>query len=120
MVKAPIYNSIKKLSNHEDVKFALLMTKKGKLLVKTGMLGNINMRELVTYTATLYASGVQTNKTLKNKFPKKITIEDPDGFMVLTTVDKDHVIVVRTFELDDISEVLSLIESSRWTILTEI
>ncbi len=120
MVKPTVYNSIKKLSNHENVEFSLLMTKKGKLIVKTGMLGNIDIRELVTYTATLYAATIQTNKTLNKKFPKNITIGDPDGYMILMTVDKNHVIVVRTTSLDDLDKLMKMIESSRWTILTEL
>ncbi|MFO7792642.1 MAG: roadblock/LC7 domain-containing protein [Candidatus Saliniplasma sp.] len=120
MVKAAIYNSIKKLSNHEDVEFSLLMSKKGKVYVKTGMFGNINMRELVTYTATLYGASVQTNKTLKKKYPKHVIIADPDGHMILMTVDKNHVIVVRTTSADNLDEMMDKVESSRWTILTEL
>ncbi|MFW6141571.1 MAG: roadblock/LC7 domain-containing protein [Candidatus Saliniplasma sp.] len=120
MVKAAIYNSIKKLSNHESVEFSLFMKKKGKLIVKSGMLRNIDIRELITYTATLYAATIQTNKTLKKKYPKTITIEDPDGYMILMTVDKNHVIVVRTTSLEDIDELMKMMESSRWTILTEL
>jgi len=120
MVKATIYNSVKKLSNHENVEFSLFMKKRGKLIVKAGMLGNINIRELVTYTATLYAATIQTNKTLKKKFPKTITIEDPDGYMVLMTVDKDHFIAVRTNSREDMDELKEMLESSRWAILTEL
>ncbi len=120
MVKAAIYNSIKKLSNHEDVEFSLLMTKKGRVLVKTGMLGNIDLKELVTYTATLFAATVQTNKTLKKKFPKTVTVEDPDGYLILMTIDKNHVIVVRTTSIDDSDEMIKMIEGARWTILTEL
>jgi len=120
MVKAAIYNSIKKLSNLDEVEFSILMEKKGRVLVKTGALNNVNMKELVTYTATLYAATIQTNKTLKKKFPKTITVEDPDGYLVLMTIDKNHVVVVRTTTLDDIDQMREKIESARWTILTEL
>ncbi|GEM_PF-5141616 len=119
MVKPIVYNTIRQLASEDGIDMCYLVTKKGRVLVGIGDISKGLQDSFGTLTATIFGASVQTNKLLKEKFPRRILVEDMRGYMLLKFIDRDHFLVVRFSKEKDTKQLEKEIESACWTLSQE-
>lgn len=116
-MKPVILNSMKKLSSSESIENCILMDRKGNIKIKSKNLEKDKASDFSTLIATILGTAIESNKVIETKFPKKISIEDVDGFTIIRVIDKNNILVVRAGSNSDIDNVLEEIETARWNML---
>ena len=116
-MKPIVLNSIQKLSDNDEIESCLLISPKGKIKVKAGNTEKIKTHDFATLAATILGAAIESNKLIEGKFPKKISVEDPEGYTIIRVIDKNNILLVRTNSIDNPDDIFDKIESSRWSIM---
>ncbi len=119
MAKPIVYNTLRRLAAEDGIDLCYLITKKGHIMVSFGDIGKSIKESFGTLTATIYGASVQTNKLIKEKYPRRILVEDMKGYMILKFIDRDHFLVVRYSKNKDTEALEKEIESACWTLSQE-
>lgn len=120
MVKPIMHNTLRRLKDKEGVDQCYLVSRRGKVLVGFGEINKTLEDTFGTLTATIYGASLQTNKILKEKFPKRILVEDIEGFMTIRHVDDHFFIVVKYKKDTDAQAVEKELETACWTLAQEL
>ncbi len=120
MVKPIMHNTLRRLKDKEGVDQCYLVSRRGKVLVGFGEINKTLEDTFGTLTATIYGASLQTNKILKEKFPRRILVEDIEGFMTIRHVDDHFFIVVKYKKDTDAQAVEKELETACWTLAQEL
>jgi len=120
MVKAAIMNSLRKLVSNQGVENCMVLTKTGVIRVTLGQISDSAKEDMGTFLATIYGGAIESNKLINKGYPKKVTIEDSEGYTIIRVIEKGLFLSIRVKLDTDLEKLSKEIENARWTILNEL
>ena len=112
MVRAVILDTLKKLTNNDEIEVCYFLRKNGDIL---GTAGKDEFRQIETFgimCATIFGAANTANEQLKKDRPNRIVIRSADGDTVIKGVMDDFILALRTHERENFGMILKKMDNA--------